>query len=92
MPGPETPRHRTVMVELVAPPVAAPLETLALGRNLPGFAVDEDYPPVPMGGGPTGPGTVIVRGTVVDDEAIGTLSGRDDVVGVWDEGEVAPFS
>lgn len=90
--GTEASRRRTVMVELVAPPVAAPLETLALGRNLPGFVADEDYPPVPMGSGPTGPGTVIVRGTVDDEDAVRELTLREDVVAVWDEGEVAPFS
>ncbi len=90
-PGSRGGRH-VVMVELVAPPVTAPLHLLALGRHLPSFDVDQDYPPVPMGGGAAGSGTVIIRGTVDDAEAARRLAERDDVVAVWDEGEVAPFS
>lgn len=84
---------RTVLVELHAPPVTAPLHNLALGRALPGFTVDESFDPVPMAAGPDGGGpTVIIRGSVADQDAEEQIRQRPDVVRVWTDTPIAPFS
>ena len=82
----------SVMVELSAPPVTAPLDALDLGASLPGFTRDPDYDPVPMSAGASSPGTtVVIRGRVDTEDAIGRLEERPDVVRVWVEHSVDPF-
>jgi len=74
----------TVLVELHAPPITAPLNQMALGRALPGFTPDENYQPVPMAQGPEGGGpTVIIRGTVEKADALQRIQERPEVVRVW---------
>ena len=83
----------TVLVELHTPPVTAPLDLLALGRALPGFTPDEDYQPVPMAQGPEGGGpTVVIRGTAESSEALQRIQERPEVVRVWRDTPIAPYS
>ena len=84
---------RPILVELSAPPVAAPLGNLALGRALPGFTVDESFEPVPMAQGPEGGGpTVIIRGTAASADDIERIRQRPEVVRVWTDTQIAPFT
>lgn len=90
--GTEQRSPRSVLVEMRSPPATAPLESLALGAALPGFTRDEEYQPVAMAGGPDGGGpTVIIRGTVDDDEAVSRIEARPEVVQVWSDTPVEPF-
>ena len=83
----------TVLVELHAPPITAPLNQMALGRAVPGFTPDETYQPVPMAQGPEGGGpTVIIRGTVEKADALQRIQERPEVVRVWRDTPVQPFS
>lgn len=80
----------TVLVELTAPPVTAPLAGLDLGAALPGFTRDPDFDPVPMSAG----ATVVIRGTVETDvgTAVAALEQQPGVVRVWTEGRLDPFT
>jgi hypothetical protein len=80
------------MVELSAPPVTAPLAVLDLGASLPGFTRDPDFDPVTMSSGAASPGaTVVIRGRVDTEDAIGRIEQRPEVVRVWVEHRVDPF-
>ena len=84
----------TVLVELTAPPVTAPLAGLDLGAALPGFTRDPDFDPVVMSPGGSG-ATVVVRGTVEGDDvdaAMAEIERQPGVVRVWTEGRTAPFA
>ena len=82
----------TVMVELTAPPVTAPLGALDLGASLPGFTRDPDFEPVPMSPEAAGGGaTVVIRGTVDTADDVASIEQQPQVVRVWAEGRLEGF-
>lgn len=62
--------------------------------DVPGFRLDHEFEPVPMGGsGASGSGeTYMVRGTVADESEIEALRAQPDVAEVWPDTPIAPFS
>ncbi len=61
-----------------------------------GFAMDEEFEPVPLRttgemGLTSTPETIIVRGTVRNEEAMAELRARPEVAGVWYDTPIAPF-
>ncbi|HEX6596184.1 MAG TPA: S8 family serine peptidase, partial [Acidimicrobiales bacterium] len=101
---PPQPRDRSgrlsVLVELLSGPGVSPVLATASVRGVEagGFAIDEEFQPVPLGAG--GPGlraaaagteTYVVRGTVDNEAAMAEILQRPDVVNVWRDTPVAPF-
>jgi|GEM_PF-729931 len=96
--------RQNVLIELRVPATRAAAHAfdMVAGFSVPGLEIDASYAPVPLG--PTGGGTrslaaddagggqtVVVRGTVHPDQ-IQELEARDDVVKVWKDTPIAPFS
>lgn len=89
----------SVLVEIRAQPGASPAFALSQASeiDLPGFSLDQEYEAVPLQGG-EGPGAVaegetfVVRGTVESDEDMEALRARPEVVEVWRDTPIAPFT
>jgi hypothetical protein len=87
-----------VIVELAPSVGAAPMAAAVHARTLDagGFALDEEFGPVTMGGGfiagmGAAPATHVVRGTVENEAAMADLGGQQGVVRVWMDTPIAPF-
>ena len=89
---------KRVIVELQAAEVrAVEAFTAAEAEGLPGFELDAEYQPVPMGAvaAPEGAmataaGTILIRG-MVDEEKEEQLRSSANVVGVWTDAVIEPF-
>ena len=87
-----------VMVE-IAPSANFDLNNIdALAKQMQelGFNLDPDLDPVPLGEQGHGPlrrpTSLILSGTVADSAALDALKHRADVLHVWSDTEIAPFS
>ncbi len=67
--------------------------------DVPGFEVDREFEVIPMGAGAPGPATAapseetfILRGTVASEDDVETLRARPEVVEVWRDTPIAPFT
>lgn len=91
-----------VIVELKVAAAEADSRSMAtaMGMQLPGFAIDGSYEPVPMGvsGGAAegamaaAPETFVIRGEVADESAKKALAADPNVVGVYIDGKIAAFA
>jgi Subtilase family len=98
-PDPRDPDGRlSVLVELLSPPGASPMFAAAGIREETsgGFQLDEEFQPIPLGGGPEaaafgGMPTYVVRATVEDEASLQELRQRSDVAEVWNDTKIAPF-
>lgn len=71
------------------------MASVAAQLDVPGCAIDHRFEPVPMGGGmtlATGAGTFVVRAEVAGMSVVEALRARPDVVDVWIDTPIAPFS
>lgn len=84
---------RSVLVELAGGPGMSPMSAMSTARSLEasGLAVDEDYGAVPMAG-QSGETTFVVHGEVADDGTVADLERHPQVVRVWPDTPIAPFS
>ncbi len=91
----------SVLVELRGRPGASPAFAMQLAdeMELPGFEVDQEFEAVTMGRKPKGfaasaadDETYIIRGTVESEEDMEALRARDDVIEVWRDTPIAPFT
>lgn len=82
--------RQEVMVELSAAghAVHPSAQQLVEGLEVNGFELDDEFVPVPMGSA-TGD-TLVVRGTIADDQ-VHALRAAQPVVAVWKDTPVAPF-
>lgn len=79
-------------------PAAQALESAA-ALSVPGFQLDTDYEPMPVGAPPEQAAAfeaareslVLVRGTVADESGIEELEKQDNVFSVWRDTPIAPF-
>jgi hypothetical protein len=80
---------RRVLVEVKIDRGVSPEVVLARARAWAqyGFVVDEAYRAVPME-----EGSVMIRGTLRDDADEAALKNQPQVVGVWEDGPIAPAS
>ena len=88
----------SALVELLSPPGASPLFAAAGLREetAGGLELDEEFQPVPLGGGPGaaalgGAESYVVRATLEDDAAIQEIRQRPDVLDVWPDTPITPF-
>jgi hypothetical protein len=87
-----TTEGRSVLVEIGGGPGMSQAAAQTVARELValGFELDEDDPPVPMGGREQ-PQTFVVRGVVADDRVLEALEHDPRVVRVWGDTPIAHF-
>lgn len=98
VPRPTDPEGRVrVLVELRGGPGSTPSFAMSEASRIdvPGFSLDPDYQPVPLGGGGQPPvpaeETFLVRGTVESEEDLAALRARPEVLNAYLDTPIAPF-
>jgi subtilisin family serine protease len=90
----------SVLIEIRAQAGGSPsfAMNMASAIDLPGFEVDQEFEAVPMQDSQGGEGlvageeTFVIRGTVASEEDMEALRARDEVVEVWKDTPIAPFT